>query len=50
MLIHNWNEHSNKQANKLNASHLHVQHSTNAQYTKYMYLETILQGHKSDST
>ena len=50
MLIHTSNEHLNKQANKLNANHLHAQHSTNAQYTKYMHLGTILQGHKSDST
>ena len=38
MLIHNWNEHPNIQANKLNANYLHVQHSTNAQYKKYMHL------------
>ena len=31
MLIHTWNEHSDIQANKLNANYLHVQHSTNAQ-------------------
>ena len=49
MLIHTWNEHLNKQANQFNASHLHAQHSTNAQNTKYMHLGTILQGHKSDS-
>ena len=31
MIIHTMNEHSNMQANKLNAKyHLHVQHSTNA--------------------
>ena len=47
MLIHTWNEHLNKHANKLKAN---VQHLTNAQYTKYMHLGTILQGHKSDST
>ena len=50
MLIHTWNEHLNKQANMLNASHLHAQHSTNAQYIKYMHLGPILKGHKSDST
>ena len=38
MLIHTWNEHPDKQANKLNANHLHVQRSTNAQYIKYMHL------------
>ena len=38
MLIHTWNEHPDIQANKLNANHLHVQHSTNAQYMKYMHL------------
>ena len=32
MLIHTWNEHPDIQANKLNANHLHAQHSTNAQY------------------
>ena len=30
MLIHTWNEHLDIQANKLNANHLHAQHSTNA--------------------
>ena len=40
MLIHTWNEHLDIQANKLNANHLHAQHSTNAQYIKYMYLGT----------
>ena len=50
MLILTWNEHLNIQANKNNASYLYAQHSTNAQYTKYMHLGTILQGHKSDST
>ena len=30
MLIHTCNEHLDIQANKLNAKHLHVQHSTNA--------------------
>lgn len=30
MLIHTWNEHPDIHANKLNANHLHVQHSTNA--------------------
>ena len=30
MLIHTWNEHLDTQANKLNANHLHAQHSTNA--------------------
>ena len=32
MLIHTWNEHPDIQSNKLNANHLHAQHSTNAQY------------------
>ena len=50
MLIYTWNEHLNIQANKNNVSYLYAQHSTNAQYTKYMHLGTILQGHKSDST
>ena len=40
MLFHTLNEHSNVQANKLNENHLHVQHSTNAQYIKYMHLGT----------
>ena len=40
MLIHTWNEHSDIQANKFNANHLHAQHSTNAQYIKYMHLGT----------
>ena len=40
MLIHSWNEHPDIQANKLNANHLHAQHSTNAQYIKYMHLGT----------
>ena len=40
MLIHTWNEHPDIQANKLNANHLHAQHSTNAQYIKYMHLGT----------
>ena len=40
MLIHTWNEHPDIQANKLNANYLHVQHSTNAQYKKYMHLGT----------
>ena len=40
MLIHTWNEHLDIQANKLNANHLHAQHSTNAQCIKYMHLET----------
>ena len=40
MLIHTWYEHPNIQANKLNANHLHVQHSTNTQYMKYMHLGT----------
>ena len=39
MLIHTWNEHD-IQATKLNANHLHAQHSTNAQYIKYMHLGT----------
>ena len=30
MLIYTWNEHLDIQANKLNASHLHAQHLTNA--------------------
>ena len=30
ILIHTWNEHLDIQANKLNANHLHAQHSTNA--------------------
>ena len=30
MLIHTWNEHPDIQVNKLNANHLHAQHSTNA--------------------
>ena len=38
MLILTWNEHSYIQADKLNANHLHAQHSTNAQYIKYMHL------------
>ena len=29
MLIHIWNENLDIQANKLNANHLHAQHSTN---------------------
>ena len=40
MLIHTWNEYLDIQANKLNANHLHAQHSTNAQYIKYMHLGT----------
>ena len=40
ILNHTWNEHSDIQANKLNANHLHAQHSTNAQYIKYMHLGT----------
>ena len=40
ILIHTWNEHLNIQANKNNASHLYAQHSTNAQYIKYMHLGT----------
>ena len=40
MLIHTWNEHLDIQANKLNANPLHAQHSTNAQYIKYMHLGT----------
>ena len=40
MLIHTWNEHPNIQANKPNANYLHAQHSTNAQYIKYMHLGT----------
>ena len=40
MLIHTWNEHPDIQANKLNANHLHAQHSTNAQYIKYVHLGT----------
>ena len=39
MLIHARNEHSDMQANKLNAKYyLHVQHLTNTQYMKYMHL------------
>ena len=30
MFIYTWNEHLDIQANKLNANHLHAQHSTNA--------------------
>ena len=41
MLIHTWNEHSDIRVNKLNANHLHAQHSTNALYIKYMHLGTI---------
>ena len=40
MFIYIWNEHPDIQANKLNANHLHVQHSTNVQYMKYMHLGT----------
>ena len=40
MFIHTWNEYLDIQANKLNANHLHAQHSTNAQYIKYMHLGT----------
>ena len=40
MLIHTWNEHLDILANKLNANHLHAQHSTNALYIKYMHLGT----------
>ena len=40
MLIHTWNEYLDIQANKLNVNHLHAQHSTNAQYIKYMHLRT----------
>ena len=40
MLIHTWNEHSDIQVNKLNANHLHAQHSTNTLYIKYMHLGT----------
>ena len=40
ILIHTWNEYSKIQANKLNANHLHAQHSTNAQYKKYRHLGT----------
>ena len=40
MLIHIWNEHPNIQVNKLNANHLHAQHSTNALYIKHMHLGT----------
>ena len=50
VLIHTWNEHLNIQVNKNKASYLYAQHLTNAWYTKYMHLGTILQGHKSDST
>ena len=40
IVIHTWNEHPDIQANKLNANHLHAQHSTNAQYIKYVHLGT----------
>ena len=50
VLIHTWNEHTDIQVNKHKTRHLYVQHSTNAYYTRYMHLGTILQGHKSDST
>ena len=50
MLIHAWNEHPDIQADKHKANHLNDQHSTNAQYMKYMYLRKILQKHKSDSS
>ena len=30
MLIHTWTEHLDIHANKLNANHLHTEHSTNA--------------------
>ena len=40
MLIHTWNEHLDIQPNKLNANHLHAQHSTNTQHIKYMHLGT----------
>ena len=50
VLIHTWNEHLNIQVNKNKVRYLYAQHSTNALYTKYMHLGTILQGHKSDST
>ena len=50
MLIHTRNEHSDMQANKLNAKyHLHVQHSTNAT-TQGNCIKDIKsnKGHKSD--
>ena len=50
MLIHTWNEQLNIQDDKHKANHLNDQHSTNAQYMKYVHLGKILQGHKSDST
>ena len=50
ILIHTWNEHPDIQANKLNANHLHAQHSTNAQYKVYASKYKILQGHKSENT
>ena len=40
MLIYTSNVHLDIQVNKLNANHLHAQHSTNAQYIKYMHLGT----------
>ena len=40
MLIHTWNEHPDIQANKLSVNHLPAQHSTNAQYIKYMHVGT----------
>ena len=40
MLIHTCKKHLDIQANKLNANHLHAQHSTNTQYIKYMHLGT----------
>ena len=50
MLIHTWNEHPDIQDDKHKANHLNDQHSTNAQYMKYVHLGKILHGHKSDST
>ena len=52
MLIHTWNEHPNKQANKLNAKYLlHIQHSTNVT-TQGNCIKDIKsnKGHKSKST
>ena len=50
MLIYTWNEHSDMQANKLNAKYyLHVQYSTNAT-TQGNCIKDIKsnKGHKSD--
>ena len=49
MDIHTVNEHSDIQANKLNAKyHLHVQYTTNARILKQLHQGyKIQQGHKS---